>query len=716
MKAYKRVAALLSAAVVLFTAGCGSESSSDSVESSSAASSVAESSSATDKKSAPSGVSLSMKVGKSDGKLDIARAEKKNKPMGEEGTWTIFVYLCGTDLESSGQGSASSDIEQMINAKGSDKVKFVFQTGGTSKWTNENISADKAQRFVVQNGKMELADTTELTNMGDPSTLSGFLKWGIEKYPAEKMGLVVWDHGGGSISGACVDELNNGDMLTLAEFNTALSETYNSMTDQFEFIGFDCCLMGTAETANIFATYARYFYGSQECEPGSGWDYTTYGTYLAENPTANGGDLGKVIADSFYEECASVGQENSCTLTIIDLSKYDDFVVSFNSYAKELYEKAGSDLAGVVRGVTSAENFGGNNKSEGYTNMVDVGGIINQCSSYADGKAALDALKSCIVYNKNGSNHAKATGLSVYYPLKIQDAKELPTFSNICISPYYLSLVDMVAKGHSDSGYNNDAIFGGDVGEWTNTDCKTSMDDSYFSSSEEPKSEESKLITFSTAPTVTDDGTYGFVLDQNGLNNTAMVSAYICLDIDGKMLNLGSTTDIKADWESGMVADNFDGYWLALSDGTMLTSCVVEETEEYTVFTAPIKLNGKRTNLRLRVDKQYQVTIEGAWDGISANGTAAREITKIKEGDKVVVINSLLDGTEIEMTEHTWAADSGVTYAYLPQGDYYYGFTIDDVYGDYFLTDPVVFSIDESGNIKFKAQAAQQTETENEEE
>ena len=76
MKAYKRVAALLSAAVMLFTAGCGSESSSDSVESSSAASSVVESSSATDKKSAPSGVSLSMKVGKSDGKLDIARAEK----------------------------------------------------------------------------------------------------------------------------------------------------------------------------------------------------------------------------------------------------------------------------------------------------------------------------------------------------------------------------------------------------------------------------------------------------------------------------------------------------------------------------------------------------------------------------------------------------------------------------------------------------------------
>lgn len=702
MKAYKRVAALLSAAVMMVASGCGSDSSSE--PESSAASSVVESSSAAEK-SSPSGASLSMKVGKSDGNLSIQRAEKKNKPMGEEGTWTIFVYLCGTDLESSGQGSASSDIEQMLNAKGSDKVRFVIQTGGTSKWTNENISADKAQRFVVQNGEMELADTAELTNMGDSSTLSGFLKWGVEKYPAAKMGLVVWDHGGGSISGACVDELNNGDTLTLTEFNTALSDVYNSMTDQFEFIGFDCCLMGTAETANIFATYARYFYGSQECEPGSGWDYTTYGTYLAENPTANGGDLGKVIADSFYQECASVGQENSCTLTIIDLSKFDDFVVAFNSYAKTLYEKAGSDLAGVVRGVTSADNFGGNNKTEGYTNMVDVGGIIDKCSSYADGSAALSALKNCIVYNKNGSNHAKASGLSVYYPLKLQDAKELTTFSNICISPYYLSIVDMVAKGHSDSGYNNDAIFSNDQGEWTNTDCQTSTDDSYFTSSEEPKSEESKLITFSAEPVVTDDGTYGFVLDENGLSNTASVGAYIYLDIEGKMVNLGMTNDIKSDWESGTVADNFDGYWLALSDGTILTSYVVDETDAYTVFTAPIKLNGKRTNLRMRVDKQYQVTIEGAWDGISENGTASRDVTKIKAGDKVTVINYLDDGSEMETTELTWAADSGVSYSYLPQGDYYYGFTIDDVYGDFLVTDPVVFSIDASGNIKFKVQA-----------
>ena len=89
-----------------------------------------------------------MSVNKADGKMNIARAEKKNTPMGEENTWTIFVYLCGTDLES-GDGAASSDIDQMLAATGSDNVKFVFQTGGTSEWKKEELSTEKAQRFVI---------------------------------------------------------------------------------------------------------------------------------------------------------------------------------------------------------------------------------------------------------------------------------------------------------------------------------------------------------------------------------------------------------------------------------------------------------------------------------------------------------------------------------------------------------------------------------------
>ena len=81
----------------------------------------------------------------------------------------------------------------------------------------------------------------------------------------------------------------------------------------------------------------------------------------------------------------------------------------------------------------------------------------------------------------------------------------------------------------------------------------------------------------------------------------------------------------------------------------------------------------------------------------------------VYEGDaapeKCPVCNAPASKFNKQEGELTWAADSGVSYSYLPQGDYYYGFTIDDVYGDFLVTDPVVFSIDASGNIKFKVQA-----------
>ena len=53
--------------------------------------------------------------------------------------WTIFVYLCGSDLESE-NGFASYNLEEMVEASTNINVRFVVQTGGASSWES-NISA-----------------------------------------------------------------------------------------------------------------------------------------------------------------------------------------------------------------------------------------------------------------------------------------------------------------------------------------------------------------------------------------------------------------------------------------------------------------------------------------------------------------------------------------------------------------------------------------------
>ena len=643
-----------------------------------------------------------MSVNNSDGKLSISRAMKKSNAMGDEGTWTIFVYLCGTDLESSGQGSATSDLQQMLEGEGSDYVRFVLQTGGTSEWMNEAFDASVAERWVVQNNDVQLADSVELGNMGDPDTLYEFLSWGVENFPAEKMGVVFWNHGSGSINGACFDELNDSDSLSLAEINAALSAVYENMDDKFEFIGFDCCLMGTLETANMLATYARYFYGSQETEPGSGWDYTSLANFLAENTDADGGELGKVITDSFYDECAQAEQENECTFTIVDLEKIDDFTVAFNDFSKELYESADSNLAGIVRNINAADNFGGNNKAEGYTNMVDIGGIINNCSDYADGSAALSALEECIVYNKNGSNHSDASGLSIYFPLKVEGSNELGIFSGVCPSPYYLSLVDMIAKGYSEDGYDNSGLFSDD-GSWTSENCQCEdISEDYFEDDDEEDDEDSKLITFEQAPVVSEEGSYWFQLDASGLEYASSVEAFVYMDVGAEnVVELGETFDIQSDWENGLFVDNFDGSWLALPDGQLLATYVVDASEDSIVYTSPIYLNGKRTNLRIVQDSEG-VYIEGAWDGIDENGIAAREIKKISAGDTIAPMYYLDDDSEYTASEYEWEEGDSIIYSSLPEASYYYCFLVEDVYGDYFISDFVIFNIDGEGNISFE--------------
>ncbi|MBR5088163.1 MAG: hypothetical protein IK093_01905, partial [Ruminiclostridium sp.] len=231
--------------------------------------------------------SVLMKVSGTDGKMKVTRSALKNTSMGEKDTWTIFVYLCGTDLESNG-GAATNDVVQMQDGALGEDVKFVIQTGGTSQWRNDIFDSEKSERYVIHNGLSSLVYSDELKNMGDPNTLADFLSWGVKEYPADKMGVILWDHGGGSIYGLCQDEVQDEDTLYLSEINSAFSEVSRNMTDKFEFIGFDACIMETVEMANILASYSRYMYGSQEMMPGTGLDYEALGKYLQRNPGANG--------------------------------------------------------------------------------------------------------------------------------------------------------------------------------------------------------------------------------------------------------------------------------------------------------------------------------------------------------------------------------------------------------------------------------------------
>ncbi len=658
------------------------------------------------------GRSTSMSVDRKSGKMTITRRSYAGTPMASDGSWTIMVYLCGTDLESGGSGMATMDMQEMIEGTESGSVRYVVETGGTEDWDNDVVQTGETGRYVIENGDISKEWSGSNDNMGTAGTLSDFLAWGIGNYPSEHMGLIFWDHGSGSINGVCFDELHDSDSISLREIDEAFTSVAGNMSDRFDFIGFDACLMGTVEAANVLAPYAYYMYGSEEVEPGYGWDYKAMGDAIAEGSAKDGASLGKVVSDSFYAMCEEIDSEDEATMAVVDLDALDDLLTSFNNFAKDMYE-AGNDanmLAAMVRGIEGADNFGGNNKSEGYTNMVDLAGLVSACSDYSSNAGSvLSALDKCISYKINGSDHKNAGGLAIYYPLSVQGSAELKLFSEVCVSPYYLSFVDRQGQGSvgNFSDYDESSWFEDDEWYWGEEE-----DDGYWDYIDEfEQTGESPLISFAVEPFLDDDGSFWFQLDDDGYYYAADVYAYVyqISPDEEDIIELGTTYDIYADWDEGVFSDEFDGYWLSLPDGQNLATYIVEMTDEYIVYTSPIELNGEETNLRLRQYFDGTVVVDGVWDGIDENGMADRNVTMLKDGDVIIPMYYAysLEDEDNEFYyyggEYRISGEIRINYDFMDDGDYLYAFCIDDIYGDYYLTDFAAFNV-EDGEVSFYAE------------
>lgn len=659
------------------------------------------------------------------GSLELDRITRDREViMGEEGTWSIFVYLCGTDLESDG-GCATEDLEEMMDIGSDENLNIIVQTGGTRSWDTRGISSKNLQRYKINKGDIELLCEGERASMGSAETLYSFLSWGVENYPAENMAVIFWNHGSGSINGVCFDERYNDDSLYLTEIEEALARVYDEMTCKFEFIGFDACLMATIEAANMLVPHAKYMIASEELESGYGWDYEAFLEYIAENPDCSGEDVGEVICRSYYSFCEYIGEEDDATMSVIDLTKVDDFLVAFNEVAEDMANASSdvSELSQITRAITKAENYGGNNQSEGYTNMVDLGDILKNLDGTIDGSdEALSFLKEMVVYKINGDNCPKSSGVAIYYPLSVQGSNELNILRNICISPYYMDFVESIAYGSSNGGIedyegndwsDNDYYYEDDFGfndYFNEEDSEDYFDgwDDWFNISEDDGwyNTDNDLINFEVEPYVNNDCYYTMIIAEESLDYVqAIYFALFKDDGSDEMVYLGNDNAVSYDLETGEVYDCFMGEWPMLPDGQNVAIYLVEEGEGYNIYSIPILLNDEEMSLRVKMEYgEYDVfgdfTVLGVWEGISDSGQAGRSNIDIVSGDIIKPIyetshyetgeEGLIYGDEYKVGE-----DFNISVGVLPDADYYYSYEIVDIFGTSTFTESTIFTVED---------------------
>lgn len=616
--------------------------------------------------------------------LTACSSSSSNKPE-EEADWAIYWYLCGSDLESK-HGAASADLEEMLKAELPEGVKAVIETGGAAEWTNRKIKADENARFIYDKKGLKKLDTMEVSNMGDSQTLADFLSYCHEIHPAEHSMLILWNHGGGALGGVAYDEIYGLDSLSLTELQTAFQTAFPNCSEPcFDIIGFDACLMANIDTAQAISPYADYMIASQELEPGNGWNYTGILTSIAENPGISPMELGIDVCDSFMSGCEEYGSDAEATLSMIDLSKAKVLFDEFCSYGDSLFLKSLEDealFASLGRAANQAEGYGANNKEEGYTNMVDLGGILKSDTAIPNSEVLTNALEECVLYQVKGDYRAYGNGLSCYYPFD-----------------HALSNLFQYKENSSFYGYQN--LFQYQISGKLGTSLLEYLETENLNFDKERQPITISQLGLDNYPvTVSPEGE--MILDiGNRADYLKQVSGYLAwIDMDAaQMIGIGNEVVEDAEWEKGIFSYPYRTEWLYLNDHLIYTYCV-EDQEEYNLYAAPLMLNGERVFLRIAENSDGRIEILGARRELGENGMPDKQLIQLKEGDKVATLfyqsgigadNFNLDLKEYE--EFLIGEKTEVTRQNLKNGIYVWTYDMNDMWNDFATSELTMYEL-----------------------
>ena len=322
---------------------------------------------------------------------------------------TVMIYMCGSDLESR-FGAASKDITEMIGSGfNPEHTHVLIMAGGSRHWIT---GFDTSVTSIIELGRRGMRPvwrSESLLNMAESGTLQTFLEYGMSNYPADRYGLILWDHGGGPNEGTCYDELFGGNSMNLRALEQALMKSVG--INSLEWIGFDACLMSSVETAYELSTYAKYMIASQEEEPSTGWNYSFLNGLEYDS---DGGETGRRIVDSFFE--ANEERTETLTLSCVDLKKSKAIGNALNEYFDGLYSALDTEsFSELSRNRSAARGFGRAPYDETSDfDLVDLEALIRHNGDRAGSKKLIRAVEEAVVYSR--SNVEEACGLSIYHP------------------------------------------------------------------------------------------------------------------------------------------------------------------------------------------------------------------------------------------------------------------------------------------------------------
>jgi hypothetical protein len=214
--------------------------------------------------------------------------------------WTVMVYMCAdNNLTEFSDG----DIYEMMKSGSNENMNIVVLWDNLNK-ANPNSGKVRNGYYYVKKGSVTLLRNCGEVNMGDPCVAKEFIDYSLKNFPAKKYFWIWWNHGGAvdrsmRMKGIAWDDSGRNDHLSESEQKAIMEHFIKSSGRKVDIVGFDACLMATAELAYQYRTIANYIVASEETIAGEGWDYNFLGETV-KSPTMSARTMAK-NAFSYYK-------------------------------------------------------------------------------------------------------------------------------------------------------------------------------------------------------------------------------------------------------------------------------------------------------------------------------------------------------------------------------------------------------------------------------
>jgi hypothetical protein len=366
--------------------------------------------------------------------------------------WTILIYGHGDHNLSP---ALVEDFLEMQRAGSSADFRIVLQTdfqrndpgtyseglprefgGGTTRWL---VTASRAARVESQ-----VLERLPEINSDRGGNLADFIQWGLSKFPADRYGLILWDHGG-SWTGFGSDEQDGRAQrprpMGLDEITAAIRAGLAGRVAKVDFLSFDACLMGNQEVITAMRPFADLLIANAEIDYGPGWDYEASLGWLKQNPTASMRDFAAADAVAYRQHHTSLVDDLFMAHLAYDNAAAVEFTSAAGAFAAQLRRHFSARVARAVREAPTYDIGGlepgplaGSNPL--YVDLPRMADLVSRdrrvpLTTRVAARRVVSATNAMRLAEVLGLQKRAAGGVNVYLPLSTPGRRSLRQFAHL---------------------------------------------------------------------------------------------------------------------------------------------------------------------------------------------------------------------------------------------------------------------------------------------